>query len=102
MIQELYHHVQDGSTISFCTTQNNDGKRAYIRGMSMMLLKAVYAVVPKGRIEKVTIDFCLDAVGANRREDERACKRGYPFSEAGHPHAGRQTIICLSRYDVQK
>lgn len=61
VIQELYHHVQDGSTVSFCTTQDNDGKRAYIRGMSMMLLKAVYAVIPKKQIERVTIDFCLDS-----------------------------------------
>lgn len=61
VIQELYHHVKDGTTVSFCTTHHNDGKRAYIRGMSMMLLKAIDSVVPKEQVEKVSIDFCLDS-----------------------------------------
>ena len=41
VIQELYHEVIDGTTVSFCTTKDSDGKRAYIRGMSMLLLKAI-------------------------------------------------------------
>lgn len=61
VIQELYHHIKDGTTVSFCTTHHNDGKRAYIRGMSMMLLKAIDSVVPKEQVEKVSIDFCLDS-----------------------------------------
>lgn len=61
VIQELYHKVQEGSQVSFCTTKDNDGKRAYIRGMSMMLLKAIDHVVGKEQIEKVMIDFCLDS-----------------------------------------
>lgn len=61
VIQELYHQVQEGSTVCFCTTQDNDGKRVYIRGMSMMLLKAIANIVPKEQVENVTIDFCLDS-----------------------------------------
>lgn len=61
VIQELYHHVQEGSVVSFCTTKDNDGKRVYIRGMSMLLLKAIKDVVPSEQVENVTIDFCLDS-----------------------------------------
>ncbi len=61
VIQELYHEVTDGTTVSFCTTQDNDGKRAYIRGMSMLLLKAVEDEIPPEEREAVSIDFCLDS-----------------------------------------
>lgn len=60
-IQELYHEVPDGKTIEFCTTQDKDGKRAYIRGMSMLLLWAVEKEIPEKDREEVTIDFCLDS-----------------------------------------
>ena len=61
VIQELYHKVIDGTTVSFCTTQDSDGKRAYIRGMSMMLLKAIEEEIPLKKGKAVTIDFCLDS-----------------------------------------
>lgn len=61
VIQELYHKVIDGSTVSFVTTRDSDGKRAYIRGMSMMLLKAVEEEIPLKKGKAVTIDFCLDS-----------------------------------------
>lgn len=61
VIQELYHHVQEGSVVSFCTTKDKDGKRVYIRGMSMLLLKAIKDIVPSEQVENVTIDFCLDS-----------------------------------------
>ena len=35
IIQELYHEVPEGSHIEFCTVNDNDGARAYVRGMSM-------------------------------------------------------------------
>lgn len=60
VIQELYHKVIDGTTVSFVTTQESDGKRAYIRGMSMLLLKAVEDEIPLKKGKAVTIDFCLD------------------------------------------
>lgn len=61
VIQELYHKVIDGTTVSFVTTQESDGKRAYIRGMSMLLLKAVEDEIPLKEGKAVTIDFCLDS-----------------------------------------
>lgn len=61
IIQELYHEVPEGSHIEFCTINDNDGARAYVRGMSMMLLKAVYKEVPREKIERVSIEFCIDS-----------------------------------------
>lgn len=60
MIQELYHEVIDGTTVSFCTTKDSDGKRAYIRGMSMLLLKAIQEEKAFKEEDRITIDFCLD------------------------------------------
>lgn len=61
VIQELYHTVQEGSVVNFCTTKDNDGKRAYIRGMSMLLLKAAYKEIGKDKLRDIMIDFCLDS-----------------------------------------
>jgi uridine kinase len=60
-IQELYHSVVPDSQVEFCTTKENDGKRAYIRGISMLLLKAVKEEIPQEKIEDITIDFCVDS-----------------------------------------
>lgn len=61
VIQELYHEVIDGSHVEFCTTSDKDGARVYIRGISMMFLKAIYKEVPREKIDNVTIEFCLDS-----------------------------------------
>ena len=61
VIQELYHEVTDGTTVSFCTTKDSDGKRAYIRGMSMLLLKAIQEEKAFKEEDRITIDFCLDS-----------------------------------------
>lgn len=60
VIQELYHSVHPDSQVEFCTTRESDGKRAYIRGISMLLLKAVYEEYPEGEVKQATIDFCID------------------------------------------
>lgn len=60
VIQELYHSVIPDSQVEFCTTKENDGKRAYIRGISMLLLKAMKEEDKDGEIDQVSIDFCLD------------------------------------------
>ena len=61
IIQELYHEVVDGTHVEFCTAGDADGFRVYIRGMSMLLLKAVYKEVPTDEMEGVSIEFCLDS-----------------------------------------
>ncbi|MCH5265319.1 MAG: nucleoside kinase [Lachnospiraceae bacterium] len=60
IIQELYHEVVEGTHVEFCTTRDTDGARVYLRGISMLLLKAIYKEVPKEELERVRIEFCLD------------------------------------------
>ena len=60
-IQELYHEVAEGSQVEFCTTQDSDGNRAYIRGLSMLLVKAVCKEIPKEERGQVVIHFSLDS-----------------------------------------
>lgn len=60
-IQELYHKVKEGSQIEFCTIQDSDGNRAYIRGLSMLLVKAVNKELKREEYEQVVIHFCLDS-----------------------------------------
>jgi uridine kinase len=60
-IQELYHSVVPDSHVEFCTTRESDGKRAYIRGISMLLLKALREEIPAEQIEQITIEFCVDS-----------------------------------------
>ena len=65
VIQELYHTVQKDSVVQFCTTNDKDGKRAYIRGMSMLLLKAAYKEIGKDKIENISrakISFPIEAL----------------------------------------
>ena len=60
VIQELYHQVVDGSHVEFVTMAEKDGIRAYVRGVSMVLLRAIYAEIPRGDFDRVTLDFSLD------------------------------------------
>lgn len=72
IIQELYHEVVDGTHVEFCTAGDADGFRVYIRGMSMLLLKAVYKEVPADEMEGISIEFCLDSGYFCRIEGEVA------------------------------
>lgn len=60
VIQELYHEVQEGSQVSFFSAEEQEGKRVYLRGISMILLKAISQVIPQEKITEVSVDFCLD------------------------------------------
>ena len=53
VIQEFYHSVLPDSQIEFCTTAENEGKRAYIRGISMLLLKCLHEEIPEEKIEQI-------------------------------------------------
>lgn len=61
VIQELYHKVQPDSHISFLSADENDGKRVYLRGITMLLLKAVSEIIPGEKVSGVSVDFCLDS-----------------------------------------
>lgn len=59
--KELYHTVDEACNIRFCTYEDNVGKKAYVRGITMIMLKAFYKEVPKEKFQKVTVENSLDA-----------------------------------------
>ena len=100
VIQELYHEVIDGTTVSFCTTKDSDGKRAYIRGMSMLLLKAIqeekafkgidleYAVVVLMHIFEyhLLVELGLRNTGAFGRLYKKHEKLNYWYTQRCYKH----------------
>ena len=61
VINELCKTAESGNRISFCPYQDKDGRRAYVRGLTMVMLKAFYKEAPKDLFEKVTVEYALDS-----------------------------------------
>ena len=57
VIRELYHEVPQDAHVEFCTTKDKDGARVYFRGISMILLKAIYKEIPRENIERVSFEM---------------------------------------------
>ncbi len=60
MIKELYHTVKDNNNIKFLTYADSAGKKAYARGITMIVLKSLYKIIPKEEFKGVTVEFSLD------------------------------------------
>lgn len=56
---ELNKMVDKNAKIEFVTTADSDGSLTYKRSATLILLKAVYDVVPKEKIEKFKVEFSL-------------------------------------------
>jgi len=60
VVKELWNSVTEKCEIRFCTYQDVEGKKAYVRGITMIMLKAFYKEVPKDQFEKITVENSLD------------------------------------------
>ena len=60
VVKELSHTVAERCTIHFCTYADEEGRKAYIRGITMIMLKAFYKEVPKEQFQKITVENSLD------------------------------------------
>lgn len=60
VVKELAAGLHEDCEIRFCTYSEDGGKKAYVRGITMMMLKAFYKEVPKDQFEKVTVENSLD------------------------------------------
>lgn len=60
VVKELWNSVTEECEIRFCTYQDLEGKKAYVRGITMIMLKAFYKEVPKDQFEKITVENSLD------------------------------------------
>ena len=58
-LRELTKTADSDSVIEFITTKDSDGALTYKRSATFILLKAVYDVVPKEKIEKFKVEFSL-------------------------------------------
>lgn len=61
VVKELFHTVTENCEIRFCTYESSEGRKAYVRGITMIMLKAFYKEVPKDKFEKVTVENSLDS-----------------------------------------
>lgn len=59
-LQELYKKLKKDCKISFITTADDVGNKTYKRGVSFLLVKAIYDVAGKENVKKVRIHFSLD------------------------------------------
>lgn len=58
-LRELAKPVIKDSKITFLTTMDDVGHKTYLRGMCLMMLKAMYQEVGRSNIEKIYIEFSL-------------------------------------------
>lgn len=60
VIKELSFTVNEECGIWFLTYGDEEAKKAYVRGITMIMLKAFYKEVPKDKFQKVTVENSLD------------------------------------------
>ena len=58
-LMELNKKVPVDSEVSWVTTKDSAGSLAYKRSATLVMLKAIYDVIPREKIEKVKVDFSL-------------------------------------------
>ena len=58
-LKELMKTVDSDSEIEFVTTADSSGALTYKRSATLILLKAVYDIIPKDKIEKFKVEFSL-------------------------------------------
>lgn len=61
VVKELANTVTEECRIHFCTYEEDEGKKAYVRGITMIMLKAFYKEVPKEKFEKLTVENSIDS-----------------------------------------
>ncbi len=58
-LRELNAKAKKNAEVSFLTTKEVDGLKTYTRGITMVLMKAIYRVVDKDAITKVSIEHSM-------------------------------------------
>lgn len=56
---ELHKTIDKDCEIEFLTTADKDGNRTYIRGMFFLMIRAIYTVFGKDKVEKVRIEHAI-------------------------------------------
>lgn len=58
-LRELFKTVKKDCTVSFVTTKDDVGHKTYVRGMTLLMLKAMYQEVGKDNIERISVEYSL-------------------------------------------
>lgn len=58
-LQELNKKLKGDCKIELVTTAEDAGNRSYLRSVTQLMLKAIYDIVPKEKLEKVSVLFSL-------------------------------------------
>lgn len=58
-ITELFKKVKEDCDVSFITLKEGMGHKAYVRSATMLLMKAMYDVVPEGELERVKVEYAI-------------------------------------------
>lgn len=78
-LRELFKPVEEDCTVSFVTTQDDPGYMTYVRGLTFVLVKAIYNEI-KEVIEGVKVEFSIGnglyvEVNADTELTEELCER---------------------------
>lgn len=118
-LRELFKTVKEDCTIEFVTTAEESGMKTYKRGMILVMLRAIYRVLDRERIDKVRVEHSIgsgiyceldgkdkltDTIIADvKQEMERLIEKDLPFMKRS---IGTQEAIDLFRkyrmYDKEK
>ena len=58
-LRELSGYAESDENIEFITMSDNDGLMTYKRSATLIMLKAVYDIIPKDHVKKVKVEFSL-------------------------------------------
>lgn len=58
-LQELNKTIERNCEVEFLTTGDSNGHKTYCRGVTFVMLKAIYAVVEREKLDKVSIQFSI-------------------------------------------
>lgn len=58
-LQELYKKLKKDCEIKLITTAEDAGNRSYVRSVTQLMLKAIYDIIPREKLEKVSVLFSL-------------------------------------------
>lgn len=117
-LRELFKTVDEDCTVSFVTTNDNPGHMTYVRGLTFVLVKAIYNEL-KEQVQKVMVEFSignglyLDVVGDVKLTEEICAKvkarmieiieRDLPFEKRNiGTDAARKLFFQYKMYDKHK
>ncbi len=60
LVKELFYEVEPDSNVEFCYYDSDLGKDTYERGLTMVMLRALYKELPRKDFKKITVEYCID------------------------------------------